>query len=330
MVIRNMQYIVVIDDSRADLDLLLSDLRQNFTDYSVMGYTSEEELWNDSSVRPYDDIYLVIADAILGTVRTGWDILARFKREWPHVKRVLISNKVTTENMEDAINRCTPDGFIFKRGKLTGANIEMLRELLFGDRVTLPINDSQAQELISSLEQIAPGDRKTANLYKKIISELLSYIFYPNLRATRLEVPIKPGVGATVRSIDIVYYNAAKTGTLYDLKVAQNSLRLIVEVKNATELRASYFEEVESYLSSSISTCGFIVFRGSIMKSYLNQLKYLWSMGKAVFLFNDKELKELAYQRIRSRNRSTDFAEYLDRELQERYSNFGAKATNAS
>ncbi len=110
-----MPYILVFDDSRRDLDYLAKSLNENFSIYHIAAYESEEEFLKDKSIPSYDEIHLVIADAILNPRYTGWDILARFKKNWPHVKRVLISNKVTTENMEEAINKCTPDGFIFKR-----------------------------------------------------------------------------------------------------------------------------------------------------------------------------------------------------------------------
>ncbi len=188
----------------------------------------------------------------------------------------------------------------------------MLRDLLSYDRATFPITEAQAQSLISDLDHITTGDKRHANLYKQTIRGLLSYIFYPDLRSPRSEVPIGNGV----MRMDIVYYNAAESGTLHDLKFATNSLKIVVEVKNSGKLRASYFQQIQSYLLDSVSKCCFLVFRGEIEDSYEKQLRHLWSMDYKVFLFNDEELVSLASQKIRNRGRSEDFAKYLNSVMQ--------------
>ena len=300
--------IIVVDDIKNERDIIVDSLKLSFPNYEVLEFENSLELFNSVKEFQFEDVNTAIIDAVIGKMERGWDILYKLKKEWPHIKRVMISNKTTIYDMEYAINHCGLDAFIFKTENFSGENIEILGELLTKERTPLPISNIRIRNILNDLSQVKIGDSKSANLYKETVCKILTFIFYPMMVLPKFEV----GTSCGNSFLDIVYINSAHSGIFLDLKNQYKSLKIIVEVKNSCELNSTYFKQIESYMGSGISQCCFLVFRGKIKKAHLKNSKYLFSKDMAVFIINDDELRQLVEEKIQFKLEKLNFFNRID------------------
>ncbi|MBR0427751.1 MAG: hypothetical protein IJK18_06105 [Clostridia bacterium] len=89
-----------------------------------------------------------------------------------------------------------------------------------------------AEEMIKKINKIKPG-KEYANSYEKIIKDILSFIFWPQL--TYPELQFKQNEGR--KRIDIIYTNASKDGFFHRMKIGPEicANQVIVECKNYKE-----------------------------------------------------------------------------------------------
>jgi len=306
--------IIVLDDYPMDLGRMVAALERDCPSFQVIGFDSERALETALESSSYEDVRMIVADAILGPLARGWTVLSRFRRQWPHIKRVLVSNRATREDLELAVNECGLDAFFCKQEHFSEEALVRIRELLLVDRATLPISQAHVLRALEDLDRIRPGVAELGNLYRNTIADVISFVFYPLLRSPRLEVPVADGT----MSADIVYYNSAQSGVLQDIKMTSQSLRVVVEVKNSRSLSAEHFRQLSAYLAEPAGKCGFLVFRGTGTSKYRAHVRYSWSQGKRLFLFTESELRDLARRKISDREAGADFAEYLETVLREK------------
>jgi DNA-binding NarL/FixJ family response regulator len=307
--------IILVDDEAFFLKPSVEELTRAFPDCSIVSLTSEKAFQKHISSARDSDIAVVIADAVLGPLERGTDILLFCRQRLPHARRVLMSNKASREDLEDAINRCALDGYIEKHHPLRPQEIALLTRLLASVRTAGPANDLAASKMCDDLEHITAGSRKQANLYKNAVRDLLAYVFYPWLAAPQTEVPIR---NAT-KAVDILLQNAATEGILADLKRRYDSLLVPVETKNSKMLRSSYFSQLEGYLTGPVGKWGILCFRGKIEKKHQAHVRAAHNEGKLIMLFTDSELVALVKAKISGRQTRDDYNATLDQFLRKKY-----------
>jgi len=307
--------ILVVDDERAWLAFLSEDLGRAFPNWEIVSLSSEEEFQKHVASAHDSDIALVLADAVLGTSARGTDVLLFCRQRLPHVRRVLMSNKASREDLEYAINQCALDGYMEKNHPLRPRDLGLLERLLANFRMAEPVNDLAASKTVEDLKRITIGSRAQANLYKNAIKDLVAYVFYPWLVSPRTEVPIRN----KTKAVDIVLQNAAGDGILADLKRRYDSLLVPVETKNSKALHSSYFSQLEGYLTGPVGKWGILCFRGRIEKKHLAHVKAAHSEGKLIMLFTDSELIALVKAKINGRQSRDDYRGTLDQYLRKKY-----------
>jgi len=307
--------IVLVDDEKAFLQPAVEELERAFPDCEIVGLTSERAFQEHAGSVPDSSIALVIADAILGPLERGTDVLLFCRQRLPHIRRLLMSNKASREDLEDAINRCALDGYMEKNRPLRPQDLALLKRLLATLRTAEPVNELSASKAVNDLNHLDAGSRKQANLYKNAIKELLAFVFYPWLVSPRTEVPIRN----ETKAVDIVLQNAARDGILADLKRRYDSLLVPVETKNSKSLHSSYFSQLEGYLTKPVGKWGILCFRGRIEPKHLQQVKGAHNEGKFLMLLTDSELVGLAKAKISGRQSRDDFGATLDQFIRKRF-----------
>ena len=286
--------IVVIDDEPDALAALESGLAGAAPGAEIQGFSDCGSFRRAFEPGRLEFLRLLVVDAVLTRGESGWDLLADFKATWPHVRRLLVSNKVTVPDLESAINLSRPDGFLVKQLPFSRKAEEFLRELVYSEREVLPVGFARAEGLVKGLATIPCGNKAAAGPYRDTVLSLLRFVFYPQLQAGGVEIPIGGGAARP----DGVFYNAAARGPLFDLKVAGFSPILPVEVKNRAKIGPDSFLQIGAYVELYRASAGFLVFRGSIKRRHLKQVELLRGKEKQVLLLTDEILAELALRKI--------------------------------
>jgi DNA-binding NarL/FixJ family response regulator len=307
--------IILIDDEKAFLQPFVEDLKHAFPDCEIVALTSESAFHKHVGAVSDSSIALVIADAILGPLDRGTDILLFCRQRLPHVRRMLMSNKASREDLEEAINTCALDGYIEKRQALSQDDLVLLKRVWASLRTTEPVNELAASKTINDLRHIRTSSRTQANFYKNAIKELLAFIFYPWLVSPRTEVRIRN----ETKAVDIILQNAARDGIFADLKRRYNSLLVPVETKNSKALHSSHFNQLEAYLTKPIGKWGILCFRGSIQSKHLRQIRGAHNEGIFLMLLTDSELIKLAKAKISGRQSREDYSTALDQFIRRKF-----------
>jgi hypothetical protein len=309
--------IILVDDDNIFLKPAVGELIRAFPDCEIVGLTSEKMFQKHVASTHDSDIGLVIADALLAPPESGADVLLYCRQRIPHVRRVLMSNKASREDLEDAINRCALDGYIEKFHPLRQQELGVLKRLLLEVRTAEPVNDLAASKTIEDLEHITPGLSAHAHLYKNTIRDLMAFAFYPWLQGPRSEVQIQ---GGTSR-IDILFRNAADKGVFADLKQQCEAIHVPVETKNTEQLCADDFHQLNDYLNDPVGRWGILCFRGCIEKKDQDQVKAARRKKNFVMLLTDSELVELCRSRFSERQSRADYeatlAQFVSKKLGE-------------
>ena len=309
--------IIVVDDNPPCLHQLGDGLKREFANYTVVCLESERAFHEHVASKRDSAIALLMADAILGPLERGTDLLLFCRQSLPHVRRVLMSDKATRDDLEDAINKCALDGYVEKRHPLRPDQLALIRRLLATVRTGEPANDLATSKTVDDLNQIPVGSPAHANLFKNAARDLFAYIFYPWLLAPRTEVHIRNGT----KAVDVLFQNAARDGMLADLKRQYESLLIPVETKNSKELESDFFSQLEGYLTPTIGRWGIICFRGRIKPKYLKQVRATHTVGegKLVMLVTDAELVELTKSKMSGRQSRDDFSGTLDQFIRKKF-----------
>lgn len=309
--------ILVVDDEPGFLAHLCAELQMMLVEYRIVPFESFEALRQHMVNSDCSEVVMVIADAILGDLDRGAHVLALSRQLAPHAKRILISNKATRADMEHAINTCALDGYLEKEDQFTESSVQLLRNLLVCDRVGTPINHNEAYKLCLQLARVPVSKREFAHVYKTLMKDLLLYVFYPALVSPRTELAIRSGT----KFVDIVFYNAASDGVLFDVKSRLGSILVPIETKNSSILRSSTFAQIEGYLVDAVGRFGVICFRGEIRKWHLKHGRAISSQGKLVMVLTDQEVVSLARSRIVRRRGVREYQKALDDFLRSKYVN---------
>jgi DNA-binding NarL/FixJ family response regulator len=309
------EQILVVDDEPAWVRSLSHDLCQAFPDYEIIGLTSQTDFHKHLAAARDSDVAVVMADVVLRQPESGTDLLVFCRQRLPHVRRVLMSNKATREDLEDAINLCALDGYIEKYKPLRQQELSVLDRVLSQVRAGGPITDLAASKSCRDLKQITPGSRRQANLYKNTIRDLMAFAFYPWLVAPRTEVPIRN----ETKVLDILLQNVAREGILADLKSRYASLLVPVETKNSRTLSSSHFSQLEGYLTGPVGRWGILCFRGRIQQRHLKHVKAAQDEGKLIMLLTDLEIAELARAKFSGRQSRGDYNATLEQFLRWKY-----------
>ncbi|WP_373032392.1 hypothetical protein [Sulfurovum sp.] len=126
-------------------------------------------------------------------------------------------------------------------------------ELAIIENSTMP----DLQKLFENLQKIPKG-KKDADAYEKVIEQLISAIFYPDLMYPKLQHNIHDGR----KRIDIKYTNIAQKGFFYWLALNYPASHIYIECKNySLELKNPEFDQLSGRFSPSRGKFGLLVCR---------------------------------------------------------------------
>lgn len=113
------------------------------------------------------------------------------------------------------------------------------------------------QQLLEKLANIPVG-RENSDKYEKIIEELITSLFSPDLMYPKLQHQIHDGR----KRIDITYTNIAKDGIFYWMSVHKPAAHIFIECKNySVDLSNPEFDQLAGRFSPSRGKIGFLVCR---------------------------------------------------------------------
>jgi DNA-binding NarL/FixJ family response regulator len=305
--------IIFIDDEDVWRDSLSTSLREAFPQLDLFAFANATDAREYLETQQPHQIAMIIADAILGPLDRGAELLRFCRTRVPHAKRVLISNKATRDDLEYAINESSLDGYIEKREELTDENVKLLRRLLQTGRVGQPVNESELAKILAQLQHIHTGTKAHANLFKNSIKDLIAYAFYPWFTNPRTEVQILDGT----KAIDILFCNASDGGFFADIKARYGSMTIPIETKNTRDITSRDFDQLARYMTKAVGRCGILCFRGKIETRHRKQAKALQRDEKLVLLFQDLEIARLCELRS-SGARPPDYTREVEDILREK------------
>ena len=138
-----------------------------------------------------------------------------------------------------------------------------------------------------------PVGREHATKYHRTVLEILNYLFNPELIDGQLEVRTVDG---TERR-DIVFTNDSDESFWTYLRTAHDSLLIMFEAKNSTELDVAAINQTATYLGDRIGRFGAIVTRQEPPDTIQRKIFSVWNDSapnrKVILTLNDEQLCEL-------------------------------------
>ncbi|MDD5716689.1 MAG: hypothetical protein PHW64_02715 [Sulfuricurvum sp.] len=147
------------------------------------------------------------------------------------------------------------------------------------------------EKLFDQLKAIPTG-KKDADTYEKIIEQLISIIFYPDLMYPELQHKIHDGR----KRIDIKYTNIAQEGFFYWLALNYPASHVFIECKNySLELKNPEFDQLSGRFSPSRGRFGLLVCRNIVDKELaLKRCKDTAKDDRGfILILEDKDFEEL-------------------------------------
>lgn len=167
-------------------------------------------------------------------------------------------------------------------------------------------------EMIHKLKAIPTGT-KHANDYEKIVEQIISIIFYPDLMYPELQHKIHEGR----KRIDIKYTNIAQKGFFYWLALNYPAPHIYIECKNySSDIKNPEFDQIQGRFSPSRGKFGLLVCRNIKDKelAWKRCIDTAKDQRGYILILDDKDFEELATIR-----QSSDYNKQMFKFFQEKF-----------
>jgi hypothetical protein len=152
------------------------------------------------------------------------------------------------------------------------------------------------ERLLAQLSATPPG-QSTAAAYQRLVLDILTFVFCPDLIDGRLE---ERTIDGTERR-DIIFTNDSDS-TFFDyVRTAHDSLLIMFEVKNTNELEMAALNQSATYLGDRVGRLGYIVTRKPAGDNILRKQMAIFNDSnprKVLLILSDSDLRDLINIRV--------------------------------
>lgn len=157
---------------------------------------------------------------------------------------------------------------------------------------------NEAEALKGKLAAIRPG-REDAEIYQRLVLEILNYLFNPELIDGKPEVRTVDG---TERR-DIIFTNDSDESFWDYVRTAHDGIFIMFEAKNMEGLDLTEINQTATYLGDRIGRLGVIVTRNTTPENVRRKIFSVWNDSapnrKVILTLSDDELRQLLDLRCR-------------------------------
>ena len=171
---------------------------------------------------------------------------------------------------------------------------------------------SSAADLITELHAIEPGNPH-AKKYESLLVRILNKLFCPPLIDPHAQVTTADGR----EIIDITYYNSANSGFWNDVKGRHNSLIVVFELKNMTDLSNEEYFQIAARLDEKRGRFGILVARKSDNLDIQRAYRQLNNQNKCILTITDSDVERMLTE-VEAGISGTVYLNRLYREFMER------------
>ncbi len=141
---------------------------------------------------------------------------------------------------------------------------------------------------ISELKAIKPG-KEDCKKYEDLMVRIITRLFSPYLSDPHAQVTSEDGR----EIIDITYYNSADRGFWHDMKIQHNSLIVVFELKNMTDLANEELFQIASRLDDRKGRFGILISRDKDKLDIQRAYRRMRNDNKIILILTDSDLTNI-------------------------------------
>lgn len=156
------------------------------------------------------------------------------------------------------------------------------------DPLFSPVPVTTVKRHLKRLSTLRPGNTDGDDKeYEKIMEAILPSMLYPELDFATSQSRTASGV--SIR--DLVFFNTKGSEFLKDMGRDYDCKQIVFELKNVKAIESQHIDQINRYLSPSLSKFGLLVTRNRMPSARMKQAVDLWSgQRKCVLVLDDEDI----------------------------------------